>query len=90
MNTTTTPNRDARLAPLSGDDYCAINAKTRRKDPAVCPCCDAPTTRGWLDDCGSCYHCTTRFDRRVLPPPPRLDVRMVNRGGRLVLVAVDA
>ena len=91
MTTTTPRNPEARLAPLTGAEYIEINAQDRQHDPATCPCCGDGTEQGWLDDQGCCYRCSIWFDRPVRdlpPPPPPIEVRLVNRGGRLLLTGL--
>jgi hypothetical protein len=90
MTTNQTPNRAARLEPLSSDDYERFAAWKRQNEPTVCPCCQSPTNQGWLDDQGCCYFCSARFDaddaaeaRRVERPGD--GARLVKRGERLVL-----
>ena len=92
-NTTriTTRNRNARLAPLTGAEYVTLNGWARQHDPAVCPCCEQTTSRGWLDDQGCCYQCSVSFDQHARHIPPAagtLDVRLVESGGKIYLTGL--
>jgi hypothetical protein len=86
---TTTPNKTARLTPLTGEEYSQLDAQHRQHDLATCPCCNESTTQGWLDDQGCCYSCSTYFDRPARrTAPPVAEVRFVTRNGRLFLTGI--
>ncbi len=55
--TTKKRNMNARLEPLSSEQYQALNAWERQNDPAICPCCSGATIQAWLDDQGCCPGC---------------------------------
>lgn len=82
-------NKEARLTPLTGEEYEAVAAWQRVNDSALCPCCGEATSQGWLDDCGCCYDCVRIIDRPDRPARPEvaeLDIRLVQgKNGTFIL-----